>query len=213
MQIHTFTEAGGHLVNEDAFLVQPHPADPGCLIVALADGQGGRAGGARAAQLACSTVVEAASGTRTSALTHSGTWYDFARLADAAVAGDAAAGFTTLVAYCVHGQHVIGASNGDSALLVMTGDEAFIWTKYQAKNPPVGSGEAAIVPFAFRLGDAWRLLGMTDGVWKYARWDRVIQVVQTHRGEEVLGELQALARLPGSGEFQDDFTVVLLASN
>jgi hypothetical protein len=41
--VFSFTEVGGHLVNEDAFLVQPHPQDPACWLLLLADGQGGRA--------------------------------------------------------------------------------------------------------------------------------------------------------------------------
>jgi serine/threonine protein phosphatase PrpC len=43
----TFSEAGGHPVNEDAFAVERHPADSECWLCFVADGQGGRAGGAR----------------------------------------------------------------------------------------------------------------------------------------------------------------------
>ena len=39
------SEPGGHATNEDAFEVMQHPADPSCWIGALADGQGGQAGG------------------------------------------------------------------------------------------------------------------------------------------------------------------------
>ena len=55
-----------------------------------------------------------------------------------------------------------------------------------------------------------RVLGLTDGVWKYVGWDRVIAEARAHRGQELVDALAALARLPGSGRFQDDFTVVAL---
>lgn len=54
VEVTTFTEAGGHPLNEDAFLVQKHPASADCWLCFLADGQGGRAGGGEAARLACS---------------------------------------------------------------------------------------------------------------------------------------------------------------
>ena len=46
-------------VNEDAFVVRPLPGDTGWLVV-LADGQGGRVGGAWAAQLACQIAAASA---------------------------------------------------------------------------------------------------------------------------------------------------------
>ena len=51
---------------------------------------------------------------------------------------------------------------------------------------------------------------MSDGVWKYAGWPAITQAASILRGEALLGALQARARLPGSGRFSDDFTLVLL---
>lgn len=67
-----YSEAGGHAVNEDAFRVTQHPRNPDCWLVALADGQGGRAGGGRASRLACDAVIEGAS-----AATAAAKWDDY----------------------------------------------------------------------------------------------------------------------------------------
>ena len=145
-----------HLVNEDAFVLQPLP--DGGWLVALADGQGGRAGGRRAAQLACEVAARGG----------------LAEDADAAVAADPAAGFTTLVVLRVEGGRVTGASCGDSAAVAVCGGDApRVLTSRQFKNPPVGSGEATFMPFEAELVRPWRVLAMTDGVWKYIGWQRI----------------------------------------
>lgn len=127
-----------------------------------------------------------------------------------AVAADAAAGFTTLVGLCVCRDVVVGASSGDSAALLVSVGKSHHLTAAQHKHPPVGSGGAVAVPFAAALREPWRVLVMSDGVWKYVGWDRVIDVASQARGSDVIAELQQAARLPGSGRLQDDFTVVLL---
>jgi hypothetical protein len=195
-----FSAAGGHPVNEDAFVLRPLPGGAGCL-VALADGQGGRAGGARAAQIACRIASASAK------------WTEYLPEADAAVAADSEAGFTTLVALAVEGDYLSGASCGDSAALAVSGGETLrLLTSRQFKNPPVGSGEADFIPFEMELARPWRVLVMSDGVWKYASWERVWDFAVRLSGEELIAELQSAARLKTTGEFQDDFTVVLLES-
>jgi serine/threonine protein phosphatase PrpC len=61
VNVFSHSEPGGHPDNQDAFAVIPHPEDPQCLLCAVADGQGGQAGGAAAARLACRAWVEGAS--------------------------------------------------------------------------------------------------------------------------------------------------------
>jgi hypothetical protein len=208
----TFSEAGGHPTNDDAFLVEPIPDGIGGHVVAVADGQGGRTHAAEAARLACRTVVDAA--------LRRGTGFDKAGCreilarADRAVTFDDSAGFTTLVAFTVRWNSVVGASCGDSALLAVCGSgEVTELTRLQYKNPPVGSGEATFVPFAADLVRPWKILAMTDGVWKYVGWPRVRELATRLGGEELIEALKAAARLPGSGQFQDDFTVVLLEAD
>lgn len=195
----TFSAAGGHPANEDAFALVPTVSG---YRVALADGQGGRAGGARAAQLACRVALEPAA-----------SWEDALVRADAAVSADPLAGFTTLVALGVEGDLLRGASCGDSAAVAVWGDGLIrVLTAAQHKNPPVGNGDAAIVPFELELARPWKVLLISDGVWKYASWERVWASTAKLSGDELLEDLQRAARLPATGEFQDDFTAVLFES-
>jgi PPM family protein phosphatase len=205
IRAYSFSAAGGHAVNEDAFALQPL-GNTGYLIC-LADGQGGRAGGAAAAQLACRVALEHAT-------TQPHAWEEALTRADEAVAADREAGFTTLVGLGVEGDRVRGASCGDSAALAVWRDTApRVLTSRQFKNLPVGSGEATFIPFEAELVRPWRILVMSDGVWKYASWDRVWDLSARLSGEELLTELQDAARLKSTGEFPDDFTVVLLESD
>jgi serine/threonine protein phosphatase PrpC len=208
--VQSFSEVGGHRRNEDAFVVQAHPLASDCWLCLVADGQGGQPGGGPAAQLACQVGLDAARACRPEELLLAPIWSGILRRADAAVAADRDAGFTTLVGLCVYGDQVVGASSGDSAAFLVSGGEARELTAGQHKNPPVGSGAAAVVPFASRLTEPRRVLVMSDGVWKYVGWDRVAAIAREARGPEVIARLQERARLPGSGKFQDDFTVVVL---
>ncbi len=83
-------------------------------------------------------------------------------------------------------------------------------TGMQLKNPPVGSGVAAVRQFASRLSKPYCVLAMTDGVWKSVGRSRIMEHLQNERGKALLERLQGPARLPRSGKFQDDFTAVLL---
>ncbi|MFC1451892.1 hypothetical protein ACFLSJ_00945 [Verrucomicrobiota bacterium] len=119
------------------------------------------------------------------------------------------AGFTTLVALVLFEDGVAGASTGDSAAVAIMEGDRHILTGNQIKNPPVGSGAALFVPFACPLRVPWKVMAMSDGVWKYAGWQAVFDLASVHSGQELVEALCEKARLPGSGEFQDDFTLVL----
>jgi PPM family protein phosphatase len=206
----SFSEVGGHRLNEDAFAVQQHPLDPSLWVCFVADGQGGQAGGGPAARLACRVALEAAAGCPPERLRDQPTWSGLLRRADEAVRADPAAGFTTLVGLCVSRGRIVGVSSGDSAALLVSGERVVELTAGQCKNPPVGSGAAVAVPFAASMSAPWQLLVMSDGVWKYVGWDRVVEAVRRECGSVLVEELQRAARLPASGRFQDDFTVVVL---
>jgi PPM family protein phosphatase len=207
----THTEPGGHPTNEDAFEITQHPAEPSCWIGALADGQGGSSGGAEAAKLACRVVIETVSAQRITSVATAGTWIDALHRADERVYADQNAGYTTLIAFAVIGGHVVGASNGDSALWLGLGaDRILDLTERQAKNPPVGSGFARPTPFAAKLPATWAILAMTDGVWKSVGRGRVAELLKQQRGQELLDTLLAEARIPRSGGLSDDFTALLL---
>jgi serine/threonine protein phosphatase PrpC len=209
IRTYSFSAAGGHPINEDAFVVRALWRDPDCWLACVADGQGGRSGGAAAAQLACRTVSELVGSSA------GPSWDEIGRRADAAVEADPTAGFTTLVALTVDesgGRRVVsGVSCGDSAAVVVCDERVpRVLTAHQFKDPPVGAGDALFIPFERELTAPWRVLLMSDGVWKYASWDRVWDCAVRLSGEELIAELQAAARLTTTGTFPDDFTVVLL---
>lgn len=208
--VQSYSEVGGHCLNEDAFCVQAHPVNADCWLCFVADGQGGRAGGGLAAQLACQSALANALGRRPAELIEPSTWRDILRQADATVADDPTAGFTTFIGLCIYHNVLVGASSGDSAALLVNSGKANELTTRQQKNPPVGSGTAVVISFATAIKEPWRVLVMSDGVWKYVGWDRVVEVAGRASGPAVITELQQLARLPNSGRFQDDFTVVML---
>jgi len=207
-EVYTYSEAGGHAHNEDAFAVAAHHRALDCLIVALADGQGGRSGGGRAAAVACRAGVEAASAAPPDGLWRPDVWIGVLRAADAAVAADADAGFTTLAAFCVRNGVASGASCGDSAVLAAAAGQAgVILTARQHKDPPVGSGGARPVYFTARLTPPWAVLALSDGVWKYAGWDAALTLATQRTGKDLIDALRGRAALP-NGRLQDDFTVV-----
>ena len=105
---------------------------------------------------------------------------------------------------------IVGASSGDSALVLLNRSGTSVLTERQPKNPPIGCGSAGVREFAAELGADWRVLAMTDGVWKYVGLDRVIETARTQPPAEVLSVLLESARLPGSGRLQDDFTAILI---
>ncbi len=211
VRIYSFSEVGGHLNNEDAFLTEQHPSNPDIWIVVLADGQGGQRGGARSATLACRSAMDLALALKPSELLKLGAWPKVLMQVNALVAADPDAGYTTLIGFCLIGDNLIGASSGDSAVMICSeGVKIQELTSSQRKNPPVGSSGAVFVPFACQLIRPWQILVMSDGVWKYVGWEAIRDLVAREKGQSMLEALQGLARLPGSGRFQDDFTLVLM---
>jgi serine/threonine protein phosphatase PrpC len=207
--IFTFTECGSHATNQDAFAITVHPDDPLCCVCVLADGQGGRTGGRNAAHTACRVTMKKALSYSPKRLARPSSWPTILHTADNAVHDSADAGYTTLVAACIMPSMVCGASSGDSAAVVLTGGNVHHrLTARQIKNPPVGSGLAAFVPFASRLIAPWVVLLMSDGVWKYAGWGKIVSAITQLNGQAMIDALKHSARVPCSGKFQDDFTVV-----
>jgi serine/threonine protein phosphatase PrpC len=205
-----FSEAGGHAVNEDVFDVRRHPDDPECLVCCLADGQGGQRGGAAAAQIACRSVIELAFKNSARQLARPSTWSSILAGADASVAAAPEAGYSTLIGFSLLNGFVIGASNGDSSLVVQSNGSHYEITKSQEKNPPVGSGCVGIVPFSLGLVAPWKVLAMSDGVWKYIHRELLETIIADKQGQQLIDALQHQARARGGGVFQDDFTVVAI---
>jgi serine/threonine protein phosphatase PrpC len=139
----THTEPGGHAENQDCLRVSPVVGVPCGYLCAVADGQGGQAGAALAASIACQSCLEFASSFRLDRLLSPLTWPVILRQSDEAVAAAANAGFTTLIGFCLTEDALCGGSSGDSAVLLLSaGQSPRILTDRQVKNPPVGSGGA-----------------------------------------------------------------------
>ena len=208
IEVYSCTEAGEHHENEDAFVVQPHPLDPTCLLGVVADGQGGQPDGGPASRLACRMWMDLAGCEPPQQLFHGGMIDHTLHLVDRELCEEENAGFTTLVGWAVWKNHLIGASVGDSALMLMQGGATKILTDHQFKNPPVGSGAAEAVEFGNILTAPWTLLSMTDGVWKYIGWEKLAALAEQKQGQELIDAACAACRLR-SGALQDDFTLVV----
>ena len=205
-----YTEAGDGHANEDAVLVCPHPKDAGLLLCFLADGMGGQAGGAAAAQAAVAESLRAAASFSAKELRCSALWSPVLSAADESVAEDDDAGFCTLVSLCVSEHEIWGASCGDSAALLLSGGQEMMLTEEQRKNPPVGSSAAQPIAFSERLKPGWKLLVVSDGVWKYVGWEQIADLAARKSGQALMDALRRAAVEAGGGKLQDDFSLALL---
>lgn len=203
----------GHAENQDALLVIRHPNQPDLLLVAIADGQGGQPGGKAAAQLACKTILQAASQCRPKRLLWKRNWKQLLIHTDQSLRVNVDAGFTTLIAFAVMPNQLCGAANGDSALMAVTPGEIKILSEGQMKNPPVGSGRASAFGFNLALPSPWTILAMTDGVWKFAGWDQIQnKALELHDPNAIIESIRgAAAHILGA--LQDDFTLLVLREN
>ncbi len=180
----------------------------GSQILFVADGVGGRAGGAKAASLLRELVLDVAPQiTRLDAPA----WARFLTQADLLVRDDAEGGETTAVIAQVSedGRKIAGASVGDSEAWFITGNGLFDLTEAQRKKPFLGSGGAVAVPFTLTVpADGGTLLVASDGLFKYASPEGILEAARLPNSEEAASELINAARLR-SGSFSDDIAVLL----
>lgn len=212
MQHFIHTEPGDGHGNEDAVLVRRHPHAAEVLVCALADGQGGQSGGRSAAHVGVADSVGAAGAVPAGELFDAASWYAIVGSADAAVDEADDAGFTTLVALCVDGKRVQGASCGDSAAVLLQGGQAAWLTEDQRKNPPIGSGEAIPVAFHADLNGLWKLLLISDGVWRYVGYESIAKIAAERDGDALIATLRQAALDGNGGKLGDDFSVILVQS-
>lgn len=209
MKVLTHTEAGGKPANEDYLLARPHPLDPAACLCFLADGQGGRAHGARAAQTAVETAFALASAEAVERLRRLALWETLLRAADRAAA--ASGGFTTLVGLLLAPGIVVGASVGDSKAWASpsSGPAPCELTHSQPKNPPVGSGAARFAGFQIGPPAPRRVLLASDGVWKFCG-PEALEASFRLPAEAVVQHLQAAIRSRGGPHLPDDFSLILV---
>lgn len=203
-------EAGFDHNNEDLVRVARHAS--GAMLCILADGMGGQFGGARAAAVAVEKSIESALALSANDLRREAHWVQVASVADDTAEADIEAGFTTLIALCIDEDTVCGASCGDSAVLLMNSDKPILLTENQRKNPPVGSGDAQPTSFSQKLKAQWKLLVMSDGVWKFVGRDSIIKTCHTANGTDLILSLRESAA-GQSGKLPDDFSMALFESD
>ncbi len=171
------------------------------VFIAVADGVGGMAGGAAAAEIAVRR-----------AMAH-GPSLDPAVIVtllvetDRLIYEEPAAGETTAVVAVASPRGIVGASVGDSGAWLVTDGGFMDLTRHQRVAPALGSGSAAPAPFTCE-GPAGTLLVATDGLFNYASAERICAVVRGQDIERAARGLVDLARFR-SGDLQDDITVVL----
>jgi serine/threonine protein phosphatase PrpC len=189
--------------SEDRLLVQELPMG---LLVVVADGAGGVAGGARAAELfiehARSRIASSTFDSRSEQA-----WVDVFLDADGQIAADPTAGETTGIALLVTKAEITGASAGDSeAWIVDQGGPDVLTTDQKRKR--LGTGKA--VPVAFRRA-SWSgtLLVATDGLFGYAQPEVLSEILAGGDLQVAAQRLLVSVQLP-SGGFSDDVTVALV---
>ena len=129
--------------------------------------------------------------------------------ADLVLEADHDAGETTAVVVAVAEGGLVGASCGDSCAWVVQADgRTDDLTARQHRKRRLGSGRAGPVAFA-RPGLAGTLLVATDGLFNYARPERIVGVALQEDLDGAAMDLIQLVRLPGGG-LQDDVGLVLV---
>ncbi len=171
------------------------------IIIAVADGVGGLAGGAAAAETAVLQAMAHGPALDPAALV------SLAMEADRRIYEEPGAGETTLVVAVASPQGIVGASVGDSAAWLVTDRDLIDLTWNQRAAPTLGSAGAVPIPFEHR-GPGGTLLVATDGLFHCAPADRICAAARGDDLDDAAKALVELARIP-TGDLQDDITVVL----
>ena len=190
--------------DEDRLLVLH---DRGDLLLVLADGAGGRAGGAAAA----TRLTAAARSRRGELFSQRLTPSQFLLESDASLRADPDAGESTAIVALLLGDEVSGASVGDSAAWSLDEEAWTDLTRSQVRKPLLGSGRAWPVPFGPRPRGSRRLLLASDGLFKYAPPSGIQALAATSPLADAPRALIELVRLP-SGALQDDVAVIVAAA-
>jgi PPM family protein phosphatase len=175
------------------------------LVIVVADGAGGRAGGARAADSVIQGVRQATA--TFPRLDDPRAWCRLLSEMDQALLEDPEAGETTTVVVALSPAGIVGASVGDSGAWLVTPQGSADLTENQRQKPFLGTGAAIPVPFKARRLDGTLLLA-SDGLFKYADWERIAEIARETDIQQAAGHLVDLVRLR-SGSLPDDVSVIL----
>ena len=171
------------------------------LCAVVADGAGGTAGGARAAEhiVACVAATEIR------------TIEDCADLLIALDKKLEGIGQSTAVIAVTDGNVVWGASAGDSEALLIRPDEVIHLTEHQHKKPLLGSGAAVPVAFGPYFYQGFMVLG-SDGLFKYAPIATIEHSIRSTPLSMAGRRLVDLVRLRNK-ELQDDVSVIVVENS
>lgn len=178
----------------------------GGIVLLVADGAGGMAGGARAAAMAVEFAQQ-----RTGYLTEPSGCTKLLHAMDRHILQEESAGETTCALAVARGGRIFGSSVGDSGVWILGSGSSIDLTCNQARKPFIGSGNSRPVEFSYgpaRQGE--KLLLATDGLLKYAPAVRIVEVCAGQDNEACATGLIELVRYR-SGSLPDDVTVILAA--
>ncbi len=187
------------------------PVNKDVTVIAVADGVGGRAGGAAAAEAVMQLALVAAAKSQSgSAPPSASAWCALLESFDRTAASDDMVGETTAVVATLSAGQIQGASVGDSAAWLVGKNQIRDVTAGQSRKPFLGAGQAIVTPFAAPLG-ADTLLIATDGLFKYADRQTIASLARNTDLDAAAKSLIDAVRLR-SGGLQDDVAVVLCRS-
>lgn len=166
------------------------------VVVAVADGAGGTAGGERAAKAVVDRVASVAS--------HA---YDWAQLLAELDHEQIGYGQTTAVVLWVTREKIVGASAGDSGAWLIRDGGITELTHAQRTKPLIGDG-AVVTPIESGPLTGGTLLVASDGLLRYAKRDDIARIASGRDLDAAARALVELVRLP-SGQLPDDVSVVL----
>lgn len=210
MKVFTYTENGAHQENEDFIAaVERSENDSEILVSVLCDGQGGRPGGATASQSAVRFCLEIADESSHTKLLNPFEWLEIGKQIDKKVAETERAGLTTFIGLAVGKNFAAGVSCGDSRALLLLDDKLFDLTDGQKKHPAVGSTIAPFRPFSAKLEGVWKILLMSDGVWKFIDANEMKRIILEHSGNALILNLKNQI-IEKFRQLPDDFSIILI---
>jgi hypothetical protein len=169
----------------------------GGVVIAVADGAGGRGAGAEAAETVIREVTAAASLERDAE-----GWCEVLRQTDHRIG----AGESTCVVVARSARGIVGAGAGDSRAWLLENDGIIDLTAGQFRKPLLGTGEAQPVGFSHPPSPGL-LLACTDGFCNYIRRDTLLREILWIDFAVLACRLVEMVRLP-SGELWDDVGIV-----
>lgn len=173
------------------------------LILVVADGAGGRSGGAEAAEF----VVKAVKARIHSVELNAQALCHLLTEVDREMATSGKFGETTCVVASLSNDGITGASVGDSGALVFSKSGVQNLTANQVRKPFVGTGGAMPVAFNSSLLEG-TLLVASDGLLKYTSQEKIAEMIASVDFDGIAEELVALVRYQ-SGALPDDVSILL----